>query len=650
MKLGQFKAGANENSALQYFLQGQPALGVMPVQVNDAESPTAAMPEEMRLPINEESIQKAAETMRKYREGKVQLEKKIVAEEEFWRRRQWKYIDGKQEQTSFATPWLFNCILSKHADVMDSYPAANCLARQRDDTEEAKKLSSIIPVINAQNNFEETYSDLAWYTLKHGGGVYGVFWDGAKHGGLGDITVRRVDFLNFFWEPGISDIQKSANVFHVELVDIEHLKARYPQADGIGTNAFTVTKYIYDDNVDTSGKALVVDWYYHRTNADGRRVLHFCKFVEDVVLFASENDPKNYPNGWYEHGEYPFVVQTLYPVEGSICGEGLISIGAETQIQIDLLNRATLNNALFGCQPRYFKRKDCNVNEEQFADATQPIVEVENSSLGNEDFRLIDTKPLNGNYVGLLENKIEELKYCTSNQDANNGVAPSGITAASAIAALQETAGKNSRSVNKTFHRAFREVVYQEIELIRQFYSAPREFRIIPDVLEQGSEQYVTYSNEHIVPQAQTVEGVSRGWRKPEFDIEVTVEKESPYKKMEINELALNFYKMGFFNPQMCDQALATLRMMDFDGKEKLMQEISDAGTMAQKLKMLQTLAMNLAAKYEPQTAMQLAAQFGGAPGMPVAAHGDVSLGNEQKEPAQVENARERARSSTEVR
>lgn len=649
MKRRQLNVGASENDALQYFLQGNPVMRVPP-GMEDKQPPAQA--QEVILPVNEERIRKAAEIMRKYREGKIKLEQRIVAEEEFWRRRQWKYIDGKQEQTSFATPWLFNCILSKHADVMDSYPAANCLARQRDDTEEAKKLSSIIPVVHAQNDFETTYSDLAWYTLKHGGGIYGVFWDGAKHGGLGDITVRRVDFLNFFWEPGVSDIQKSANVFHVELVDIEQLKILYPQAKGIGTDSFTVTKYIYDDNIDTSGKALVVDWYYHGVGLDGRPVLHLCKFVENVILFASENDPNNYPNGWYAHGEYPFVVQALYPVEGSICGEGLVSIGAETQMQIDLLNRATINNALWGCQPRYLKRKDCKLNIEQFADATQPIVEVDNTNLGDEDLRLIDTKPLNGSYVNVLTSKVEELKYCTSNQDANNGVAPSGITAASALAALQETAGKNSRLINKIFHRAFREVVYQEIELIRQFYTVPREFRVIPDVLGAAGEEYMTYDNAHLAPQQQVVGGRVRGWRRPEFDIEVTVEKESPYKKMEINELALNFYKMGFFNPQMCDQALATLRMMDFDGKEKLMQEIGASGTMAQRLQMVQQLALNLAAKYEPKTAAQLAAQLGGAPASPAIGGGsvEVTLGNERREPAQVENARERARASTEVR
>ncbi len=604
--------------------------------------------QEEALPIGVDQIRKAAEIMRKYRDGKKRLEDRIVKEEEFWRRRDWKYIDGKKEQTQFATPWLFNCVISKHADVMDSYPAANLLARQHDDVPEAKKLSSIIPVVHAQNDFEATYSDVAWYTLKHGGGVFGVFWDSAKHNGLGDISVRCVDFLNLFWEPGVHDIQKSTNVFHVELVDVDHVKSRYPQADGIGTNASAIKKYVYDDNLDASSKALVVDWYYKKLNAYGQSVLHYCKFVEDVVLFASENDSQ-YAAGWYEHGQYPFVVQALYPVEGSICGEGLISVGEETQIQIDLLNRVAIENALAGCKPRYFMRKDAGISKEDFADLTKSIVEAEHG-LGDDDVRPIESKALGGNYITFLNNKIEELKYCTSNQDANNGVAPSGITAASAIAALQETAGKNSRSINKTFHRAFREVVYLEIELIRQFYTAPREFRVIPDVVEQGAEQYITYDNANLKPQEQTIAGKDMGARVPEFDIAVTVEKESPYKKMEINELALGFYQKGFFNPQMCDQALMCLRMMDFDGKDKLMREISQAGTLAQRLQMLQALAMNLAQKYEPQTALQIAQTLGIQSVMPTQEGGEISLNKATQEPAQVAMARERARSSTEAR
>ena len=603
------------------------------------------------LPIGRDQVAKAAETMQKYRDGKKMLEDRIVKEEDFWRRRQWKYIDGKKDQTDFSTPWLFNCILSKHADVMDSYPAANLLARQRDDVSEAKRLSSIIPVIHEQNDFEATYSDAAWDTLKHGSCAYGVFWDGKKHNGIGDIAVRLVDLLNLFWEPGIPHIQKSANVFHAELVDIERIKSEFPQATRIGSeSASFVKKYVYDDKVDTSNKALVVDWYYRKPDATGVMRLHLCKFVEDVVLFASENDPDNYPHGWYEHGEYPFVIQTMYPVKGSICGDGLISIGADTQVQIDLLNRAAVRNAMWGCQPRYMARKDSGINKDDFVDLEKPIVECE--SFSEDDMRLIETKPLAGNYLEFSNQKIEELKYCTSNQDANNGVAPSGITAASAIAALQETAGKNSRSINKTFHRTFREVIYQEIELIRQFYTAPREFRIIPDAAGEAQEKFVEYSNANLRPQMQTVGGKEMGLRKPEFDIKVTVEKASPYKKMEINELALGFFQRGFFNPQMCDQALACLRMMDFEGKDELMRDIGRGATMEKQLMMFQQLAFNLAKQHDPQLAVQIAAQIGMQTGVPAPAGGggEVNLDGGQKEPAQVERAREQARVSTEAR
>lgn len=606
---------------------------------------------ELVLPVGSEQVRKAAETMRKYRDGKKVLENRIVKEEEFWRRRQWKYIDGAVDQTDFSTPWLFNCILSKYADVMDSYPTANLLARQRDDVDEAKRLSSIIPVIHDQNDFEATYSDATWDTLKHGGCAFGVFWDGKKHNGIGDIAVRLVDLLNLFWEPGISQLQKSANVFHAELVDIERIKAEFPQAEKINSkSSYELTQYIFDDKVDTSEKALVVDWYYRKPDAEGVMRLHLCKFVEDVVLFASENEPDQYPRGWYEHGEYPFVVQALYPIKGSIIGEGLISIGGDTQVQIDLLNRSAIRNAMWGGQPRYLARKDSGINIEDFANLEKPIVETA-SDLGDNEVRLIETKALAGNYLEFTNQKIEELKYCTSNQDANNGVAPSGITAASAIAALQETAGKNSRSINKTFHRTFREVIYQEIELIRQFYAAPREFRIIPDVAGAAQDQFVTYSNARIKAQPQVIDGKNMGLRVPEFDIEVTVEKASPYKKMEINELALGFFQRGFFNPQMCDQALACLRMMDFDGKDELMRDIGQGATMEKRLQMIGQLAFNLARKYEPAMATQIAELIGMQAGAPApTGGGNAELGGVRKEPAQVEKARENARESTEVR
>ena len=151
--------------------------------------------------------------------------------------------------------------------------------------------------------------------------------------------------------------------------------------------------------------------------------------------------------------------------------------------------------------------------------------------------------------------------------------------------------------------------------------------------------------------QPQIVDGQNMGLRLPEFDIEVTVEKASPYKKMEINELALGFFQRGFFNPQMCEQALMCLRMMDFEGKDELMQNIAQNATMQKQLLMFQQLALHLAKKYEPQTAVQIAAQLGMDTGAPMPTGGvPDGIKGAAEEPAQVTRAREQARGSTEVR
>ena len=625
------------------------------------------MQAQMKPKIDSKAVTQASEILRKYKEGKARLEQKIIANEEFWKLRQWNYMNSGDTS---ATAWLWSCIQSRHSDIMDSYPTCNFQPRQSDDKAEAIKLSAIVPVVFEQNRYEDVYSDVAWYTLKHGGSVQGVFWDGSKHNGIGDIVIKKIDFINFFWEPGITDIQESQNVFNTELVANNILEQRYPQCVGkLGGQNITLAKYLYDDKVDTSDKSVVVDWYYH-TFVHGKKTLQYVKYVNDIVLYATENEiigkekvtidpetgiPLTIPlekplaeRGLYDHALYPFVTMSLYPVEGSICGYGITDIGRDTQIHIDKLNKAIIDNAIQGASPRYFVRDDGSINLKQFNDLNEKFVSVE-GNLGEENIRPIDHKPLDGIYVNYLTQKIDELKYVTSNQDVNNGVAPSGVTSASGIAALQESQGKNSRNTNKTFHRAFREVCYMAVELIRQFYDVPRTFRINPDGMQ---EQFVSYDNSGLKPQAQMTMGMDMGLRLPEFDIDITAEKANPYKKMEINDLALSFYNAGFFNPQMTDQALACLGMMDFNKKDEIMRKISENGTLAEMLLLYQQMALQFASQISPELGQQVANQILSQGGQPVpqdvGAEADIQTDDTNEHPF-VEKARKGARESTQA-
>ena len=548
--------------------------------------------------IGVEQIREANNTLQKYKQGKANLEQRIIDNEQWYKLRHWECMRDKKQQVQPTSAWLFNSLANKHADAMDNFPSPNILPREEGDKGEAEMLSSIIPVILEQNDFEETYDNVQDYRLKSGTGVYGIFWDNEKMNGLGDISILKADLINLFWEPGITDIQRSRHLFHVELADNDLLEQEYPQLRGkLSSSSIDLSKYVYDDTVDTSTKSAVVDWYYKKRQ-NGRNVLHYCKYVNDVVLFATENDPEMAERGWYDHGQYPFVFDPLFSMEGTPCGFGYIDVGKDTQAYIDRANQAIMQNMLANAKPRHFIRSDGSVNEAEYADTTKDFIHVD-GSLGQDSILPVQGKPLNNVYIEVLHDKIDELKETTGNRDISTGGTTSGVTAASAIAAMQEAGSKLSRDHNKASYRAFRKVVLMVIELIRQFYDLPRCFRIIG---ENGTARFVEYSNANLQPQMQGIEmGVDMGYRLPLFDVEITAQKASPYSKMSQNELALQFFGAGFFNPQMSDQALACLEMMDFDRKQGIMQRIAQNGMMykAAMMMMQQQMAPGVAGSTE---------------------------------------------------
>jgi hypothetical protein len=164
-------------------------------------------------------------------------------------------------------------------------------------------------------------------------------------------------------------------------------------------------------------------------------------------------------------------------------------------------------------------------------------------------------------------------------------------------------------------------------------------------------EQFVQYDNSGLVAQPQMNMGNNLGLRLPEFDIEITSEKANPYKKMEINELALSFYNAGFFNPQMTDQALACLNMMDFTKKEEVMQKISENGTLAQMLVMYQQMALQFAQRLDPALGEQVANQILSESGQPIPQSMGMAAPPEslEEEHPYVEKARGNARASTQA-
>ena len=566
--------------------------------------------------------QELTAVLQKYKAGKQSLERRVIAAENWWKLRN-RFEEDKRPGASSAgdfravSGWLHNVIVSKHADAMEAYPEPVILPREPDDRAEAELLSAVVPCILEQNAFERTWSDAMWQKLKTGTAAYRVGWDPDKLGGLGDISIERVDLLNLFWEPGIADIQRSKFVFFTHLEDNDELEEEFPQLRGrLRGNPFTATRFLYDDAVSLDGKSTVVEAYYRRKRA-GRTVLHYVKYVGDTVLYSTEEgegdttvgdgteavpcevDSAIAPNaiGLYAHGRYPFVLDPLFPVEGSPCGYGFVDLCHNNQTAIDLMRSAIIKNTVVGATPRYFQRIDGSVNEEEFADLGRSLVHV-SGNLGEDSLRQIGFSPLSGVYMDVLNSSIQELRETSGNTETSTGNISSGVTAASAIAALQEASGKGSRDSTRSSYIAYAQIVELCIELIRQFYGLPRSFRIAGRA---GAEEYIRFSNAGLCPRPQPF-----GAALPVFDVKVSAQKRNAYSRLSQNELAMELYRMGIFDEGKEQEALSCLRMMEFDGRDELIGRITASMGLREKLDELQkykALALAFARRYRPDMA-----------------------------------------------
>jgi hypothetical protein len=251
-------------------------------------------------------------------------------------------------------------------------------------------------------------------------------------------------------------------------------------------------------------------------------------------------------------------------------------------------------NAKHCSRPRYFVKSNGSINTEQFSDPSVDLITCEGNDLGMDSIRRVEVPVMPSYVIDALDRKVDELKETSGNRDWSQGGTASGVTAASAIAALQEAGSKLSRDMIQDSYTSFEIVIDMVIELIRQFYDDERTFRITGSA---GTEGFVSYSNQNLKLQPQIIQG-QEFYRKPVFDLEISASKASIFSRVAHNEFAKEIFAMGLFNPSIADQAMVVLDMMQFEGKEAILGKVAKNAMMP---KMLQDI-MALGAALEKLT------------------------------------------------
>ena len=501
---------------------------------------------------------------RRYKNEKAGLDARLRENEDWWQGRQWQRA-GANGEDGPVTPYLFNAVWNKHAGAMDNYPEPLFLEREERDRAEAQRLSKIVPLVLERTGFYGTYSDAWWRKLKNGFAVYFVFWDRTLENGLGDIGITTVDGLRFYAEPQISDIQQSRCVFVTSLMPKAEAKRRFPAVDFERT-AEPVEGYFHE-KPNEEDTVQILDCYERVRGADGRMRVHLTQLYGDVILYSTKTAPLLRDSGLYDHGMYPFVIDVMVPVEKSLYGMGLIDIGKSMQGSIDRMDHLIEKNSLVAARPRFLLKRSAGVDRGALLDMRNDVVEAD-STVDDTAVRPIQAAALPSGVLQVRLQKADELKEILGNRDFQQGSVTGGVTAYSAIAALQESGNKLERDLISASYESFRQVMELTVELIRQFYSQQRVFRILgPD----GSVSYLRYGNEGLRPHPLAGETGDGLFRKPVFDIKISAQKQNPFSTLQHNQLCIQLYQLGVFQPENAEAAAILLDSLILPGKESLL-------------------------------------------------------------------------------
>jgi len=568
--------------------------------------------------IKDIDVTKYIDAFTEYRAAREAFDMRIIEKENWYRQEYWQYLIDNIEGDEPTSGTLLNAILNKHADLMDNQPAAVFLAREQNDEAEAERLTKVVPVIMQNANWDDVYDKYCMYKIKQGIGCLSVTWDDTLENGLGDIVINYLDILRIYWEPNCTNIQDSRYVFVTSLIDTDILKEQYPDkltesAETYGgQDAVQIKTYEGQDQTILANKTLVIDCYERTIAEDGRQIVHLTKMANDVVLESSITNTETAQTGIYAHGRYPFIIDQYISLEGTLEGMGLIDVNKNNQGYVDKLDTLSLNNAIVASKQRWLTKEDGGVNPDDITDLSKDVI-VSSTVVDESAIRPIQAQALPDIVTKIRQDKILEMKELSGNRDFNQGGTTGGVTAFGAIAALQEAGNKTTRDLVKSNYRSFKKLVTLVVELVREFYSDDRQFRIIG---EDNNPEYITFNNQNMINQITNMDEAylldAEGnqipnpewepeYRKPVYDIEIIAQKENPFNTISHNQMMLELFQMGVFSPEAAIPATLLLDNMIFDGKEKLLLKVKENGEMYNQMLQMQQQMMQMSEALQMQ-------------------------------------------------
>ena len=465
------------------------------------------------------------------------------------------------------TPIIQSTVENLKAELMDRLPEAVILPESPADKEVAHVIEAIIKQNHDADGYAKEYRKLVHDLLVGGYCVQEVGYDNSLNGGLGGAFLRHVDTRSILFDPLSTETQEGRAVFKISLKTREYICSHYPKsAPFLTTDAFGRPDAVEDGilHADRMDAVLFLEYWWREYDAETERYqVHMAQMAGNQVL-ADSREAK--PDGLFEHGLYPFVVTPLFTRKGSCLGLGIVDMFETQQKYADKLDQIVLKNALMASHNKLLVTEASGFDTEDLRDWSKEVHTGE--SLNGVTW--FSTPPLPAYIIGYIGSIRESIKQESGANEFSRGSVTGGVTAASAIAAMQEMSNKRARMIARVLHESFRDAVRLEIEVEREFNFFTRRVNVTVD----GELKECTFESAMLMRRT----GSGKTLLPIEFCISIKAQQETKYAAMSQNELALRMLQSGMMTPAQA------VELMVFEGKDQLLKQIREQTEQAEAL------------------------------------------------------------------
>lgn len=433
---------------------------------------------------------------------------------------------------------LLSCVDNVVADQIDNMPEAKMVPEREDTAQAAEEISDLVAYVLYHANWEEDYSVIVEDAAITGTGIAQVYWDDDMEDGDGMVNVSTVHPEDFYPDPAYENIQDGRGVFVASRVTLAWVMEHFPES---GTYVRPDKSTLVDEYVDSvyedpshDASTILLEFWYKRYDAKKRKYrVHKAMLAGRALLYSTElafGGPKKneYAQGVYAHGEYPFVMFRYRRVFRRPFGTGLIH---DYRTQQDAIDRCLMyidNNARASSKQKTFIRRGSGVNPEDVADYTKEIIEFDGNDI-RQVLQTVQAAPLNGQVYQIMNYLVDTMKQDCGQNQFTRGEGGLGVTAATAIQALQEAGSKITRMHTSHFKESFKSMVEQIMWVMSEYLSPDRKIRIVG-----GWDSTGNMVDRVIQLVAPSYEGDEL--KKPAYAVRVQVQKRNPLQIQVDNE------------------------------------------------------------------------------------------------------------------